>query len=528
MDNLNSVKVKGKPVVVHPFFLKAGSLPKDVTDYELLIQAEKIAGYGRAKIAQKIDGLWRIHMSDKEARYKVLTMKMTVRGKVIETFDRNPFIFVDDNGQSINTTKLSLTNLPVSVNDEELLFELKKTGVEILSDLKYEHVRSPVDKTLIDRFWNANRFLIIKVPDNELPNFLKVGKFRVYLKYRERFQQMKCHNCQQTGHRAAECKNESVCTDCNNPGHQKGDAICSKNEVMEIVPEFQLEKNDLLENLDVSKEPGELSSDNEESDDSEEEDPDDSTSLKKTIFVTKEYHVEKNLAYLKSLSSSGTIDDDLVFPEIRQNISHTVVRQMSDETPCKVSEFIAAEIEKEIQVSIPRHETTKMSFADVVNLVTQRKNESTPTASAQRRNESTPPAPAVEDEKISETLSNTVTLDIQGKENNENALNKNKKVLGSKENQMVKDSKKKGRKPNKPPRTIIKESVSTERKDSDKGKTPNQDEPRATARKSSRGSIDFYVKHSSKVRDESRGSKRSLSPARSERRSKNVKTTNSS
>ena len=107
-------------------------------------------------------------------------------------------------------------------------------------------------------------------------------------------------------------------------------------------------------------------------------------------------------------------------------------------------------------------------------------------------------------------------------------LEKYAKLIGSKENQMVKDSKKKGRKPNKPPRTIIKESVSTERKDSEKGKTPNQDEPRATARKSSRGSIDFYVKHSSKVRDESRGSKRSLSPARSERRSKNVKTTNSS
>ena len=55
---------------------------------------------------------------------------------------------------------------------------------------------------------------------------------------------------------------------------------------------------------------------------------------------------------------------------------------------------------------------------------------------------------SVEDEKISETLRNPVTLDIHGKENHENALSKNKKVLGRKVNPNVKDSKKKGKKPN--------------------------------------------------------------------------------
>ena len=164
MSSDKSIKVRGKPVVVHPFFLKASSLPKDISDYELLIQAEKIAGYGRAKVAQKIDGLWRIHMSDKEARYKVITMQMTVRGKEVETYDRNPHIFVDEKGETINTTKLSLLNLPVSVNDDELLHELKEMGLELLSDLQYERIRSPVDKTIIDRFWNANRFVIIGVP----------------------------------------------------------------------------------------------------------------------------------------------------------------------------------------------------------------------------------------------------------------------------------------------------------------------------------------------------------------------------
>ena len=232
MDITKSIKIKGKPVVVHPLFIKANSISKEVSDYELLIQAEKVAGYGRAKIAQKIDGLWRIHMSDLEARQKVLTVGMTVRGKAVETLGRNPHIFMDEKGDLINTTKLSLTNLPISVNDEELLHELKQIGIEILSDLKYEHIRSPVDKTLIDRFFNANRFVIIKVPEKELPSFLKVGIFKVYLKYRERFQQMKCHNCQQLGHKAADCRNLSLCSVCNKFGHQKGDPACDFAETL--------------------------------------------------------------------------------------------------------------------------------------------------------------------------------------------------------------------------------------------------------------------------------------------------------
>jgi len=151
MNSEKSIKVKGKPVVTHPLFIKAISLPKDISDYEILIQAEKVAGYGRAKVAQKIDGMWRLHMSDKEARYKLYTTGLMIRGIKIITYDRNPHTFVDDNGDILVTTKLSLTNLPVPVNDEELLHALKETGINILSDLNYEHVRSPVDHSLIDR-----------------------------------------------------------------------------------------------------------------------------------------------------------------------------------------------------------------------------------------------------------------------------------------------------------------------------------------------------------------------------------------
>ena len=255
MENKKSIEIKGKPVVTHPFFLKAASLPKDVSDYEILIQAEKVVGYGRAKVAQKIDGLWRVHMSDIEARYKVLQMGMTFRGKAIQTFDRNPHFFVDENGTTIETTKLSLTNLPVSVNDEELLHILKESGIEILSDLNYEHVRSPIDKTLIDRFWNANRFVIIKVPKEQLPSFIRIGKFKVYLKYRERNEQLNCHNCLKRGHLAANCRNETVCTSCRETGHKKGSPSCKLAKDSKEKDNSDDEK----QNFNMSKEEGELS-----------------------------------------------------------------------------------------------------------------------------------------------------------------------------------------------------------------------------------------------------------------------------
>ena len=72
MNSTKVIRKIRKPAVAVPLFIKAADIQKEVSDYEILVQAEKAAGYGRAKVAQKIDGMWRLHMSDNEARNKML------------------------------------------------------------------------------------------------------------------------------------------------------------------------------------------------------------------------------------------------------------------------------------------------------------------------------------------------------------------------------------------------------------------------------------------------------------------------
>ena len=93
--------------MILPLFVKAQDIPKDISDYEILVQAEKVVGHGRAKVAQKIDGVWRVHMSDSDARNKLLSVGLTIRGKRIDLCNEHPHTLRDEEGNLIENTKSS-------------------------------------------------------------------------------------------------------------------------------------------------------------------------------------------------------------------------------------------------------------------------------------------------------------------------------------------------------------------------------------------------------------------------------------
>ena len=229
----SSTTKSNRPVVSPPLFIKVTDLPRNIRNIELLKQAEIIAGPGKARIAQRIGGVWRLHMADKVSRDKVYGVQLTIRGRAIPTLDQNPNYYRDENGSLIETTKLTIENLPVSISDEDLINHLKEKGVEPISQLDWANCRD-VDHTLKKNWFSGDRFIYIKKPTIPLPEFTFIGKFKAFLSHQEQLTDIPCSKCLEYGHRARRCRNEIVCHDCNEKGHRRGHPTCKKNVIKHI------------------------------------------------------------------------------------------------------------------------------------------------------------------------------------------------------------------------------------------------------------------------------------------------------
>ena len=252
-------------MVAPPLFLKISDLPFNVRDIEILKQAEIIAGKGKAKVAQRMAGMWRLHMVDRHARDKVLGVGMTIRGKAIPTFDINPNFFRDSEGNLIETTKLTVENIPISIGHDDVIDHLKRFGVEPTSGFDWVNCRD-ADNSLKSDWFNGNRFIYIKKPSIPLPEIIFIGKFRAFLNHPEQVSERACTNCQEKGHRTRKCKNPALCIDCNEKGHKKGDPKCKfvPNDSEENQHEHQSDDQGKSSShtRQENKEDGELSDDN--------------------------------------------------------------------------------------------------------------------------------------------------------------------------------------------------------------------------------------------------------------------------
>ena len=214
-----------RPVVSTPLFIKVYDLPRETRNTDILKQAEVVAGFGRARVAQRIGGYWRLHMADQQARSKVLAVGLTIRGRSIHIYDQSPNYYRDEDGTLVETTKLTIENLPVSVSDDDLLSHLREKGVKPTSQLDWANCRD-TDHTLKHNWYNGDRFIYIIKPSKPLPEFTFIGKFKAFLSHYEQITELPCSNCLQFGHRSRRCKNPVVCLDCNEKGHRKGHPDC--------------------------------------------------------------------------------------------------------------------------------------------------------------------------------------------------------------------------------------------------------------------------------------------------------------
>ena len=158
------------------------------------------------------------------------------QGRVhVTLLDTHPFLIVGNNGQEIPTTRVTVSDIPLSYNNADFEAALKKLGCQLVSPTRYECNR---DNGKLTRWKTGRRFLFIGVPKEPLPREVKIGLFTAKLYHREQGREQRkqfqtCNNCLQKGHYQYECNNPVVCRVCRRQGHRQGHPDCTLLAVAE-------------------------------------------------------------------------------------------------------------------------------------------------------------------------------------------------------------------------------------------------------------------------------------------------------
>jgi hypothetical protein len=236
----------GELARVKPIFILTRDLPFDPEDFvttrEICAKAEDLCGYGTMEGAQRIGGLWRVYPKTQAARMQLLISGIAIRNVHVRFHDENPFLLRDKNSQggSVETTKLMISNIPISFANNELEEKLVSMGCQMASKLMDECDRDKAGK--LTRWKTGRRFVFIAVPTTPLPTQINIGPFIARLFHREQknTNSMVCGNCLQSGHRKHECKADIVCRRCHKSGHKSGDELCNHaadaREATPVVP----------------------------------------------------------------------------------------------------------------------------------------------------------------------------------------------------------------------------------------------------------------------------------------------------
>lgn len=226
-----------------PVFVINNQLPafeqKPFTTSEICAAGERVCGYNSIEGAQRIGSLWRIYPRTREYRQKLLLEGIVLRGVQVVVKSRNPFLvrapgshdMVGDRvADQPPSTKLIISNIPLSYSDNDILHAVNNLGVTALSKLISERDRD--DKGKLTHWKTGRRFVYISLPKSPLPRTLEVGPFKASLFHKEqktadRQKAATCRKCLQTGHMAADCMAPIKCRQCFKDGHKAGDPVCS-------------------------------------------------------------------------------------------------------------------------------------------------------------------------------------------------------------------------------------------------------------------------------------------------------------
>ena len=211
---------QGKPV-----FVLAQNIPgeKTVELQEMYKAVSKSVNTKDIQGVQRIGGLWRLYITERENRIKLITQGLQIRDTSVRVYDKNPFLPHENE----NATRVLIKDIPLSVHENVILDELENIQCKVYGAIMYPKLR--VDGKLTQCL-TGDRVVYIDPPTQPLPRFMRFHSFKARVFHHgqpDTESNVICSLCLQTGHHRSKCSNEMVCRHCRKAGHLQ--ASCPKS-----------------------------------------------------------------------------------------------------------------------------------------------------------------------------------------------------------------------------------------------------------------------------------------------------------
>ena len=219
---------------IHPVFVKHSDMGLDMNhqlrEFDLCKELWKVIRREELEGVQRVRGLWRIYINVETARVKLLSEGFSFNGLSIRLYDENPFRQSQEiKDRSIRTTKVIISNLPLSIANEEVETMLVRLGCKLETKAEYEYIRDEGGN--LTSIKNGNRFVLVEsnyLQNNPLPRNTYCHNWRCNIfHYNQPKHVVKCYNCGKNGHTQRNCQEERGCKVCGMPGHLEGSDECS-------------------------------------------------------------------------------------------------------------------------------------------------------------------------------------------------------------------------------------------------------------------------------------------------------------
>ena len=164
---------------------------------------------------QRIGGLWRLYVADRESRIRLITEGLQIRASTVRVYDKNPYLPHENE----NATRVLIKDIPLSVHESVIQDGLEGLNCKIYGPVLYPKLR--VDGKLTQCL-TGDRVVYIDPPSQPLPRLIRFQNFRARVFHHGQPNpeaSITCSRCLQTGHHRTKCPNQLVCRACRKTGH---------------------------------------------------------------------------------------------------------------------------------------------------------------------------------------------------------------------------------------------------------------------------------------------------------------------
>jgi len=212
---------------VKPVFIKGRDLATKTSEFDVCTAVAKQIGHNNVLGGQRIRGLWRIYLTDSEARKILITNQLSFQGHQVHVYDENPFR-AGLSGPEDDVTKITVKDLPISYGHDEVKCFMEANSVKVRK-IEYSKARNPVTREL-SKFYNGDRIIFADKLTTSLPRSTDIAgqKVRIFHDGQELPKRdILCTKCLGKDHTRSRCqKPEDWCKLCQTQGHKPGEENC--------------------------------------------------------------------------------------------------------------------------------------------------------------------------------------------------------------------------------------------------------------------------------------------------------------